>query len=127
MEFFNSTFGAGFGFDSDSDSVIDSNSNSDSDSDSDYSAIDFDLAISLAAGAVLKMFAGELRGFEHSSPGYILNNLLGGNSEIVVGENTIRVSISGIPLTVVLTMAGVCAGRFRVPWIYDRDIEVALK
>ncbi len=114
MEFFNSTSGAGF----DSDSVIDSNSNS---------AIDFDLAISLAAGAVLKMFAGELRGFEHSSPGYILKNFLGGNSEIVVGENTIRVSISGIPLTVVLTMAGVCAGRFRVPWIYDRDIEVALK
>jgi hypothetical protein len=118
MEFFNSTSGASFDFDSDS--AIDSNFNSNS-------AIDFDLAVSLASGAVLKMFAGELRGFEHSSPGYILENFLGGDSGIVVDENTIRVSISGIPLAVVLTMAGVCAGRFRVPWIYDRDIEVVLK
>jgi len=107
MEFFNSTSARGF----DADSAID---------------LDFDLAVSLAAGAVLKMFAGELRGFEHSSPGYILENFLGGDSVIEVDENTIRVSISGIPLAVVLTMAGVCARCFRVPWIYDRDIEVKL-
>ena len=106
MEFFNSTSDSGF--------------------DSD-SAIDFDLAVSLASGAVLKMFVSELRGFEHSSPGYILENFLAGDSVIEVDENTIKVSISGIPLAVVLTMAGVCTGLFRVPWIYDMDIEVTLK
>jgi hypothetical protein len=105
IEFFKSTSATGFDIDS---------------------AIDFDLAVSLASGAVMKMFVSELRGFEHSSPGYILENFLSGDSVINVEENTIRVSISGIPLTVVLSMAGMCTGRFRVPWIYDRDIEVTL-
>ncbi len=112
MKFFNSTSATGFDFDS----AIDVNS-----------AIDFDLAVSLASGAVMKMFVGELRGFEHSSPGYIRENFLSGDSVIEMDEDTIRVLVSGIPLAVVLTMAGVCAGRFRVPWIYDRDIEVTLR
>jgi hypothetical protein len=106
IEFFKSTSAIGFDIDS---------------------AIDFDLAVSLASGAVMKMFVSELRGFEHSSPWYILENFLSGDSVIEVDENSIRVSINGIPLTLVLTMAGVCTGRFRVPWIYDRDIEVTLK
>jgi len=108
MEFFNSTSANAF------DSSIDS-------------AIDFDLAVSLASGAVLKIFVSELHGFEHSSTRYILDNFLGGDCVIEVDEKTIKVSISGIPLAVVLTMAGVCSGRFQVPWIYDRDIEVTLK
>ena len=108
MEFFNHTSACDFDIDS-------------------GTVLDFDLAVSLASGAVMKMFVSDLRGFEHSSTGYVLKNFLSGNCEIVVDENIIRISISGIPLSVVLTMSGVCTGRFRMPWSHDRDIEVVLK
>jgi len=86
---------------------------------------DFEIAVSIAAGAVMEMFTRDLKGFENSSPGYILKNFLGGDSIIELNKNTIKVSIRGILLAVV--MAGVCTGNFRVPWIYEKDIEVIVE
>lgn len=94
---------------------------------------DFEIAASIAAGSVIKMFSRDLRGFENSSPGYILNNFLSGDSVIELNDNgngngnTIKVSIRGIPLAVVLVMAGICTGNFRVPWIYEKEIEVMIE
>lgn len=89
---------------------------------------DFEIAVSIAAGSVIKMFTRDLRGFENSSPGYILKNFLSGDSiiELDGNGNTIKVSIRGIPLAVALVMAGVCTGNFRVPWIFEKDIEVMI-
>lgn len=96
---------------------------------------DFEIVVSIAAGSVIKMFTRDLRGFENSSPGYILKNFLSGDSVIELNDggngnvngNTIKVSIRGIPLAVALVMAGVCTGIFRVPWIYEKEIEVMIE
>lgn len=85
-----------------------------------------DLTWSLVARAVSREFALRLVGFAWSSAGHLSQNFLGGSAGVRIGREDVDVQLSGVPLALVLRMAGINGLRFNVPWLNDRQISLSL-
>lgn len=87
---------------------------------------DFNAVISMMAELLLKVFARDLRGFEESSPRYLLQNFIERESKVSVEEDVICVDLSKKPLDTVLKLSGLLDYRCKVPWLKNRKIEFSL-
>ena len=86
-----------------------------------------DLTWTLVAHAVLRAFARRLTGFASSSPEFLLENFLAGESLVRVGERAIDVELSQPPLALVLRLAGVDGLTYRIPWLGDRQVVLSFR
>jgi hypothetical protein len=87
---------------------------------------DIDRAARLLAHATMRGFARRLPGFEAASLGFLMANFLSGQGYVEFERDSVVVSISHIPLEIVLRMAGVLGRPYRVPWLSDRLVTVQL-
>ncbi|MBP6468941.1 MAG: hypothetical protein KA773_00800 [Chloroflexi bacterium] len=85
---------------------------------------DLDLTLTLLAQGILRTFARHLLGFAWSSPAYIYDNFLIGDSQITLTADEIRVQLPPSPLHTVLRLTGWHDTRYAVPWLPDHTIHL---
>ena len=89
--------------------------------------INFDLALTLVAQAVLKIFARKLMGFSQSSPEYLFQNFLAGNSHVYIEKGRIEVKLPRSPLHTVLHMTGVNDMCYTLPWLNSTEVSLSFQ
>ena len=78
----------------------------------------------MLAQGILRTFARHLLGFAWSSPAYIYDNFLIGDSQITLTADEIRVQLPPSPLHTVLRLTGWHDTRYAVPWLPDHTIHL---
>jgi hypothetical protein len=79
------------------------------------------------ARAVLREFAGGLRGFEASSPAYIGQQFVRHAGVLRLVKGRIEVEMPRLPLGIVLRMAGRDGYQGLVPWLEGRELWLELQ
>ena len=87
---------------------------------------DFNEVISMMTELILRVFARDLRGFERSSPGYLLANFFERESKVRVERDVIYVDLAKKPLDTVLKLSGLLDYGIKVPWLKNRTIKFNL-
>jgi len=88
---------------------------------------DFETIISETAKCVYQLFAARLKGFEHSSTEYLLENFLRRSAEITLNAEMLHVRLTPKPLDIVLRLSGFLDSIASVPWLEDRRVEFSLE
>ena len=86
-----------------------------------------DLAVALAAGVLLRLWARWLRNFGESSIPYLLDQFIRRPGSIWVTSTEIVVTLDRRPLDIVLEMAGYLGKIERVSWLGDRRVRFRLR
>jgi hypothetical protein len=86
-----------------------------------------DLAVTLAAGVLLRLWARWLRSFGESSVPYLLDKFIRRPGTIWVTSTEIVVTLDRRPLDIVLEMAGYLGEIDRVPWLGNRRVRFQLR
>lgn len=81
------------------------------------SSTGLDLALTLAARAVMRTFTRGLMGFQHSSPRYLYENFLAGAATVCATGKALQVELAPRPLQMVLNLASFAGRVFSVPWL----------
>ena len=85
-----------------------------------------DLALSLAARGVLRLFAWRLPGFAWSRTGKLYANFLDVTATVEPEAKRWLVSVSRPPLHVVLAMTGAAHDTYRVSWLGGRLVQLTM-
>jgi hypothetical protein len=83
-----------------------------------------DLALSVAAQCVMRLFACKLPGFAHSSMDYLYSNFLDCFAALEETEDRRIVSLGRPPLHLVLGMAGLNRCSYRLSWLDGRPCAI---
>ncbi|MBK7916051.1 MAG: hypothetical protein IPJ94_07295 [Chloroflexi bacterium] len=86
---------------------------------------DLDATLTLLAQGILRTFARHLLGFAWSSPAYIYDNFLIGDSQITLTADEIRVQLPPSPLHTVLRLTGWHDRSYTLPWLPERNVRVS--
>ena len=78
------------------------------------------------ARLVLRRFASWLRGFADSSPDYLLAQFILRPGTVRLTAQTLDVSLSELPLGIVLRMSGRDGDQGTIPWLANRRLLVQL-
>jgi transposase len=78
--------------------------------------VDFDVALTLVANSLYKLFVGQLRGYETLTPKRAFRKIVERSAQIHIGEREIEVIFSRLAFNPVLTNAGFDTTSTRVPW-----------
>ncbi len=85
-----------------------------------------DLALTLAAAAVLRSFARRLMGFGWSGFDHLYRNFLAGESRVLITLNAVQVDLPLSPLHSILRMGGVNGSQYTLPWLGERVVVLRL-
>lgn len=83
---------------------------------------DIDLALSLAADALLRVWARWLRKFSDSSTAYLLENFVRRSGSVSTDGTGLHVKLQPKPLDAVLEMAGYFNSIDSVPWLENKQL-----
>jgi hypothetical protein len=83
-----------------------------------------DATLTVLAQGVMRTLARHLLGFAWSSPAYLYDNFLAGDSLIALRGDEIHVQLPASPLHTVLRLTGRSQQRYTLPWLPDRVIQV---
>lgn len=83
-----------------------------------------DSTLTLLAQGVLRTFARHLLGFAWSSPAFLYDNFLVGDSQITLTTDEIRVQLPASPLHTVLRLTGWHDHSYTLPWLPDHTIHL---
>lgn len=86
---------------------------------------DLDSTLTLLAQGVLRTFARHLLGFAWSSPTFLYENFLAGDSLISLTPGEIRVQLPASPLHTVLRLTGWHDRSYTLPWLPGWDVRVS--
>jgi hypothetical protein len=83
-----------------------------------------DLALSVAAQAMLRDLSWRLPGFAFSSPGYLWANVLNIQARVDPAPERWVVGLGRPPLALLLNLTGLARGSYTLPWLDGRTIHL---
>ena len=83
-----------------------------------------DLALTVAARAMLRNFAWRLPGFAWSGAEYLFTNFLNVSATIQSETGHWLARLGKPPLQIVLAMTGAAQGACRIPWLSEQEIQL---
>ncbi len=76
--------------------------------------------------AVLRRLTQGLRGFENSSPGYLVSQLIHQPGQIEISPTRIEIHLAQAPLGILLSTYGKTGEQGRIPWLENRRLAIFL-
>jgi len=76
--------------------------------------------------AVLRRFTQGLRGFENSSPGYLVSQLIHQPGQIEISPTRIEIHLAQAPLGILLSTYGKTGEQGRIAWLENRRLAIFL-